>query len=91
MCLRPLEDHTPSLSGIEQLMESHSALLQVLPQSKLVENITKYIQNKLYIDKLGRDWTCPQQLVKFLAPVRYYKSKSEYFPTENIPHIDTDT
>ena len=22
--------------------------------------------------------------------MRYYKSKSKYFPTENIPHLDTD-
>ena len=71
-------------------MESHSTPLQVLPQSKLVENTTKYTQNKLYTDKLGQDWTCPQKLVKLLAPMRYYKSKSQYFPTENIPHLDAD-
>ena len=73
MCLRPSEDHTPSrpLSRIEQLMESHSAPLQVLPQSKLVENTTEYIQNKLYVDKLGQGWTCSQHLVKLLAVMRY--------------------
>ena len=34
LCLKPLEDHTPSkpLSGIEQLMESHPTSLRVLPQ-----------------------------------------------------------
>ena len=53
-------------------MESCSAPLQVLSQSKLIEN------------------TCPQQLVKVLAPMRYYMSKSQYFPTENNPHLDTD-
>ena len=92
MCPRPLEDHTPSrpLSGTEQLMELHSTPLQVRPQSKLVENITKYIQNKLYTDKLGQDWTCPQQLVKLLALMRYYKSESQYFPSESITHIDTE-
>ena len=93
MCPKPSEDHTPSrsLSGIEQLMESCSAPLQVLPQSKLIESTTKYIQDKLNTEKLGQDWTCPQQLVKLLAPTRYYKSKSQYFPPENVPHLDTDT
>ena len=88
---RPSEDHTASrpLSGIEQLMESCSAPLQVLPQSKLIENTTKYIQDKLNTDKLGQDWTCPH--VKLLVPMRYYKSKSQYFPAENISHLDTDT
>ena len=57
MCPKPSEDHTPyrHLSGIEQLMESRSAPLQVLPQSKLIENITKYIQDKLNMEKLGQD------------------------------------
>ena len=57
MCLRPSEDHTPSkpLSGIELLMESRSTPLPVLPQSKLIENTTKYIQSKLDTDKLGQD------------------------------------
>ena len=38
LCLKPLEDHTPSKpqSEIEQLMESHSNPLLVLPQSKFV-------------------------------------------------------
>ena len=56
MCPRPLEAHTPSkpLLGIELLMESGFTPLPVLPQSKLVENTTKYIQSKL--DKLGQDW-----------------------------------
>ena len=69
MCPRPMKNHTPSrpLSGIECFMESHSAPLQVLPQSKLVENTTKDTQNKLYMDKLGQDWTCLQQLVKMVG------------------------
>ena len=65
MCPKPSEDHTPSrlLSGIKQIMESGSAPLQVLPQSKLVENTTKCILNEFNTDKLGQDWNCPQQLV----------------------------
>ena len=45
LCQKPSEDHTPSKpqSGIEQLMESHTTSLLVLPQSKLVENTTKFI------------------------------------------------
>ena len=64
MCPRPSEDHTPSRppSGIEQLVESGSASVQILPQSQ-IQNTAKYIQNKLYKDKLGQDWTCPQQLL----------------------------
>ena len=55
LCPKPLEDHTPTkpLSGIEQLMESHSTLLLVLPQSKLIENTTKFIQDRLNSEKLG--------------------------------------
>ena len=61
-CPRPSEDHTPSkpLSEIELLMESSTTSLPVLPQSKLVENTTKYIQSKLDTDKLVQDLTYPQ-------------------------------
>ena len=92
ICPRHSEDHTPSkpLSGIELLMESHTTSLLVLPQSKLVKNTTKYIQSKLDTDKLGQDWNYPQQIVKSLAPLRYYKSKPEYFPTQTIPPLDSD-
>ena len=77
MCPRPSEDHTPSkpLSGIELLRESRLTPLPVLPQSKLVENTTKYIQSKLDTDKLGQNWTCPQQCVKSLTPLKYCNSK----------------
>ena len=71
-------------------MESCSTPLQVLPQSKLIEYTTKYIQDKLNTEKLGQNWSCPQQLLKLLAPMTYYKSKSQYFPTENILHLDAD-
>ena len=87
------EDHTPSrlLSGIELLMELRTTSLQVLTQSKLVENTTKYIQNKLYTHKLCQDGKCLQELVKLLAPMRYYTSISQYFPTQNISPLDPDT
>ena len=92
MCPRPSEDHTPSksLSRIELLMESHTTPLPDLPHSKLIENTTKYIQSKLDMDELGQDWTCPQQFVKSLAPLRYNKTKSQYFPTQSIPPLNAD-
>ena len=48
LCTHP-QEQTPvkPLSGIEHLMESHVTPLLILPQSKLVENATKFIQNKL--------------------------------------------
>ena len=48
LCPKTQQDQAPSkpLSGIKHLMESHSTPLLVLPQSKLVENTTKYIQNR---------------------------------------------
>ena len=72
-------------------MQSHTTSSPVLPQSKFIENTTKYIQSKLDRDKPGQDWTCPQQFVKSLAPLNYYKSKSQYFLTENIPPLDAVT
>ena len=86
------KDHTPSkpLSGIEQLIESCSTPLLVLPQSELVENTTKFIQDRLNSEKLGQDWLCPQQLVASLAPMKYYRSKNQYFPTENVPQLESD-
>ena len=47
LCPKTQQDQAPAkpLSGIEHLMESRSTPLLVLPQSKLVENTTKYIQN----------------------------------------------
>ena len=49
MCPRASEDHTPYkfLSEIELFMESRSIPLLFIPQSKLIENTTKHIQNKL--------------------------------------------
>ena len=71
-------------------MESLSTPLLVLPQSKLIENTATFIQDTLNSEKLGQDWLCPQQLVKLFAPMRYFESKSQYFPTEHIPHLDAD-
>ena len=72
-------------------MESHATPLLVLPQSKLLENTTKFIQNKLDSEKCGKDWLCPQNLVASLAPTKFYKSQNQYFPTENIPQLEADT
>ena len=92
--LRPKtqQDQAPSkpLSGIEHLMESRSNPLIVLPQSKLVENTTKYIQNRLDLDKCFRDWICPQNLVSALASTKFYKSQNEYLPTDNILQLEAD-
>ena len=80
-----------NLSGIEHIMESHATPLYVLSQSKLVENTTKFIQNKLDTDKCCKDWICPQNLVTSLAPTKFYKSQKQYFPAENIPSLEADT
>ena len=73
LCPKTQQDQAPlkPLSGIEQLMESRSTPLLVLPQSKLVQNTTKYIQNRLESDKCSRDWICPQSLVSALAPTKF--------------------
>ena len=92
LCPKPSEEHTPAkpLSGIEQLMESRATPLLVLPQSKLVENITKFIQNKLNTENFGKDWICPQNLVSSLAFMKYYKSLNQYFPTETVLELGTE-
>ena len=92
LCPKTQQDQAPSkpLSGIEHLMESRLTPLLVLPQSKLVENTTKYIQNRLDLDKCFRDWICPQNLVSALAPTKFYKSQNQYLPTDNIPQLEAD-
>ena len=62
----------------------------LLPQSKLVENTTQFIQSKMDSETLTKDWLCPQHLVSFLAPTKYYKSQNQYFPTENLPLLEPD-
>ena len=71
-------------------MESRPTTLQLLPQSKLVEDTTKFIQNKLNLDKPGQDWTCPQNFIKSFAPMKYYKSHPQFFPTQTIPALNSD-
>ena len=92
LCPKTQQDQAPSkpLSGIEHLIESRSSPLLVLPQSKLVENTTKYIQNRLDSDKCFRNWICPQNLVSALAPTKFYKSQNQYLPTDNIPQLEAD-
>ena len=92
LCPKTQQDQAPlkPLSGIEQLMESRSTPLLVLPQSKLVQNTTKYIQNRLESDKCSRDWICPQSLVSALAQTKFYKSQNQYLPTDNIPQLEAD-
>ena len=93
LCPKTQQDQAPlkPLSGIEQLMEFRSTPLLVLPQSKLVENTTKYIQNRLLdSDKCSRDWVCQQSLVSALAPIKFYKSQNQYLPTDNIPQLEAD-
>ena len=71
-------------------METRLNPLLVLPQSKLVENTTKYIQIRLDLDKCFRDWICPQNLFSALAPTKFYKSQNQYLPTDNIPQLEAD-
>ena len=90
--LRPktTQEKTPvkPLSGIEHLLESHTTPLLVLPQSKLVENTIKFIQDKLNTDKCCKDWIC--HLVTSLAPTKFYKRQNQYFPTDNVPTLEPD-
>ena len=82
LCLKTQQDQAPAkpLSGIEHLMEFPSTPLLVLPQSKLVENTTKYIQNRLDSDKCFRDWICPQNLVSALAPTKSTRAETNICP-----------
>ena len=73
LCPPPPRERVKPLSGTKHLMKAHATPLLVLPQSKLVENTTKFIQNKLDTDKCSKDWICPQNLVMSLAPTKCYK------------------
>ena len=90
LCPKTTQEKTPSkpLSGIEHQMEPHATPLLVLPQSKLVENTTKFIQDKLNTEKRCKDWICPQNLVTSLAPTKFYKS--QYLPTDNVRTLEAD-
>ena len=92
LCPRPTEEHVPAkpLSGIEHLMEWHVIPLLLLPQSKLVENTARFLQSKIDTEKCGRDWICSQNLVSSLTQTKFYKSQSQYFPTDNIPPLELE-
>ena len=49
-----------------RIMPGLAELLLVLPQSKLVENTAKFLQNKIDMEKCGKDWLCSQNLVSSL-------------------------
>ena len=91
LCPKTQQEQIPAkpLSGIEHLMESRITPLPVLPQSKLVENTAKYIQNRLDTEKCCRDWICPQNLVLAVA-TKFYKSQNQYLPTDNMPPLEAD-
>ena len=86
---RPSEEHTPAkpLSGIEHLLESQATPLLVLPQSKLVENTTNFLQNSIDSEKWVKIGFVPKTS---LAPSKFYKCQSQYFPTDNIPPLEAD-
>ena len=65
--------------------------LLVLQQSKLVENTTKYTQNRLDTEKCCTDWRCFQNLVSALAPRKFYKSQNQFLPTDNVPPLEADS
>ena len=92
LCLRSTKEHAPAkpLSGIEQLMESQSTPLLILPQSKLIENTARFLQDKIDTEKCGRDWVCSQSSVLSLMQTKFYKSQSQYFPTDNIPPLKSE-
>ena len=64
--------------------------LLLLPQSKPVENTARFLQSKIDTEKCGRDWICSQNLVSSLTQTKFYKSQSQYFPTDNIPPLDSE-
>ena len=92
LCPRSTEEHTPArpLSGIEQLMESQLTPLMMLPQSKLIENSARFLQDKIDSEKCDRDWVYSQNLASSLTQTKFYKSHSRFFPTDNIPPLEAE-
>ena len=92
LCPKLTKENTPRkpLSGIEHLMENRTSTLLMLPQSKLVESTTKFIQSKIDSESLIKDWLCSRHLVSPLAPTKYYKSQNQYFTIENLPLLEPD-
>ena len=60
----------------------------ILPQSKLIENTTKFLKDRINSEKCGKEWVCPPNLASALTQTKYYKSHSQFFPTDNIPQLD---
>ena len=91
LCPKSTEEHTSAkpLSGIEHLMESHATALLVLLQSKLVENTTKFIQNKIDSEKFGKGWLCPQNLILFQRNIT--KARINIFLRKNLPQLEADS
>ena len=42
------------------------------------------------MEKCCKDWICPQNLVSSLVPTKFYKSQNQFFPTDNIPPLESD-
>ena len=92
LCPKTQQEQIPTkpFSGIGHLMESRTTPLLVLPQSKLVENTTKYVQNRLDTNKCCKEWLCPQNLASALAPTKFYKTQNQYLPTDNTHPLEAD-
>ena len=58
-CVREFQKIILPINFCKELnsLQLRSTPLLVLPLSKLIENTTKYIQNKLYVDKFGQNYT----------------------------------
>ena len=78
MCPKPTEEQTPAkpLSGTLNGVACGSI---ISAPTILVENTTKFIQNKLNSEKCGKDWLCSQNLVASLPPTKFY-----------IPQLEVD-
>ena len=42
------------------------------------------------MEKCGKDWVCPQNVVSYLTQTKYYKSHNQFFPTDNIPPLELE-
>ena len=42
------------------------------------------------MEKCSRDWICSQNLVSSLTQTKFYKSQSQYFPTDNVPPLESE-
>ena len=55
-----------------------------------MENTAKFLQNNIDLEKCGKDWLCSQNLVSSLAQTIFYKSQNQFFPSDNIPPLESD-